>query len=224
MATSATDRITYERIEAMPVDPRASEYMVRMRDGVKLATDVYLPEPDCGPGPTILIRLPYDKNGDYTYIPDISAYFAAHGYRVAAQDVRGKFRSEGETILWVNEAYDGYDTLDWIVNQPWSDGVVGMWGDSYYGFTQLAAASTAHPALRAIAPRVTGTRLGDLPETQRIGRLRRRDDGRAHLPGHPLPVELHLRVEDGPSVVARLPTSSRSGSRRSASAHRPTTC
>ncbi|HTU29426.1 MAG TPA: CocE/NonD family hydrolase, partial [Solirubrobacteraceae bacterium] len=164
MGTSATDRIQYERIEAMPVDPRAHEYMVRMRDGVRLATDVYLPEPACGPGPTILIRLPYDKNGDYTYIPDIAAYFAAHGYRVAAQDVRGKFRSEGETILWVNEAYDGYDTLDWIVNQPWSDGVVGMWGDSYYGFTQLAAASTAHSALRAIAPRVTGTRLGDLPE------------------------------------------------------------
>lgn len=164
MATTTTDRIPYRRIEAMPVDPRAREHMVRMRDGVRLATDVYLPQKDCGPGPTILIRLPYDKNGDYTFIPDIAAYFAARGYRVAAQDVRGKFRSEGETILWVNEAYDGHDTLDWIVQQSWSDGVVGMWGDSYYGFTQLAAASTAHPALRAIAPRVTGTRLGDLPE------------------------------------------------------------
>jgi uncharacterized protein len=85
------------------------------------------------------------------------------GYRVVVQDVRGKFRSEGETLLFVNEANDGFDTIDWIAQQEWSDGVVGMWGDSYYGYTQLAAASTGHPALRAIAPRVTGTRLGALP-------------------------------------------------------------
>jgi predicted acyl esterase len=116
------------------------------------------------PGPTILIRLPYDKNGDYTYIPDIAAYMLARGYRVVAQDVRGKFRSEGETVMWKHEAHDGYDTIEWLIRQEWSDGVVGMWGDSYYGFTQLAAASTAHPALRAISPRVTGTRLGQLPE------------------------------------------------------------
>ena len=73
-----------------------------------------------------------------------AAYFTARGYRMVVQDVRGKFRSEGETLLFVNEAYDGHDTLDWIIAQPWSDGRVGMFGDSYYGFTQWAAASTSH--------------------------------------------------------------------------------
>jgi putative CocE/NonD family hydrolase len=72
------------------------------------------------------------------------------------QDVRGKFRSEGETMPFVHEADDGYDTIDWVIRQDWSNGRVGMFGDSYYGATQWAAASSGHPALRAIAPRVTG--------------------------------------------------------------------
>jgi len=146
-----------------PLSPDATQYMVRMRDGVRLATDVYLPDGDVAPGPTILTRLPYDKTGEYTFMPQVAAYFTARGYRMVVQDVRGKFRSEGETLLFVNEAYDGYDTIDWVVHQDWSDGIVGTWGDSYYGFTQWAAVSTAHPALRAMVPRVTGTRLGELP-------------------------------------------------------------
>jgi predicted acyl esterase len=154
--------IEVQRIGPGPLSPDATQYMVRMRDGVHLATDVYLP-PSPGPGPTVLTRLPYDKCGEYTFMPQIAAYFTARGYRMVVQDVRGKFRSEGETLLFVNEAYDGYDTLDWVINQPWSDGTVGMWGDSYYGYTQWAAASTGHPALRAMVPRVTGTRLGELP-------------------------------------------------------------
>ena len=113
------------------------------------------------PGDTVLIRLPYDKSGAYTFIPLIAEYFMARGYRVVAQDVRGKFRSEGEPLLFVNEAHDGYDTIEWVTRQRWSNGRVAMWGDSYYGFTQWAAASTSHPALRAIAPRVTGTQLGE---------------------------------------------------------------
>jgi predicted acyl esterase len=155
--------IEVQRIGPGPLSPAATQYMVRMRDGVRLATDVYLPAGDVTPGPTILTRLPYDKCGEYTFMPRIAAWFTARGYRMVVQDVRGKFRSEGETLLFVNEAYDGYDTLDWVINQPWSDGVVGMWGDSYYGYTQWAAASTGHRALKAMVPRVTGTRLGELP-------------------------------------------------------------
>jgi predicted acyl esterase len=155
--------IDYRRVTANEPDPRAREVMVRMRDGVRLATDVYLPGGSAQPGPTILTRVPYDKSGEYTFLYEVAAYFMEHGYRVVVQDVRGKFRSEGETLLFVNEAADGHDTLDWIVQQEWSDGTVGMWGDSYYGYTQLAAASTGHPALRALAPRVTGSRLGALP-------------------------------------------------------------
>ncbi|MBB2944328.1 hypothetical protein FB565_004057 [Actinoplanes lutulentus] len=155
--------ISVQRTGPGPISSSATQHMVRMRDGVRLATDVYLPSPDAGPGPTILTRLPYDKCGEYTYMPRIAEYFTARGYRMVVQDVRGKFRSEGETLLFVNEAYDGYDTLDWVINQDWSDGEVGMWGDSYYGYTQWAAASTGHTALKAMVPRVTGTRLGELP-------------------------------------------------------------
>ncbi|WP_062298721.1 CocE/NonD family hydrolase [Demequina maris] len=148
-----------------PVSPLAREHRVRMRDGVRLATDVYVPGGrDVAaevPGDTVLIRLPYDKSGRYTFIPLVAEYLMARGYRVVAQDVRGKFRSEGDALLFVNEADDGYDTLDWIVQQPWSNGRVAMWGDSYYGYTQWAAASAEHPALKAIAPRVTGTLLGE---------------------------------------------------------------
>ena len=153
---------SYTRIPAEPESDLARPARVRMRDGVLLAADVYLPA-DGGEsaGDTILIRLPYDKSGSYTYIPLIAEYLMAHGYRVVAQDVRGKFRSEGEALLFVNEVRDGEDTLDWIVQQPWSNGRVAMWGDSYYGYTQWAAAASGHPALKAIAPRVTGTRLGE---------------------------------------------------------------
>lgn len=148
-----------------PVSPAALERRVRMRDGVHLATDVYLPgapaDPERTPGDTILIRLPYDKSGEYTFIPLIAEYFTARGYRVVAQDVRGKFRSEGDALLFVNEVDDGYDTIEWITRQEWSNGRVAMWGDSYYGYTQWAAVASQHPALKAIAPRVTGTMLGE---------------------------------------------------------------
>lgn len=155
--------LTYNVVTAAPVPEHATSYQVAMRDGVRLATDFYRARTDSDTAPTILIRLPYDKCGSYTFIPDVADYMVARGYHVVAQDVRGKFRSEGESLEFVNEVNDGYDSIDWIIHQPWSDGTVAMWGDSYYGYTQLAAASSRHPALRAIAPRVTGTRLGELP-------------------------------------------------------------
>ncbi len=143
-------------------DPRATEHRVPMRDGTLLATDVYLPDPALGPVPAVLIRLPYDKTGRYTFVPQIGAHFAAHGFAAVAQDVRGKYRSGGAREPFVNEADDGSDTLDWIVAQPWSSGSVGTWGDSYYGFTQWALASRQHPAHRAMVPRVTGHRFFDM--------------------------------------------------------------
>jgi predicted acyl esterase len=152
--------VDFVRITPGPVSPLAAPVMVPMRDGVRLATDVYLPGGDTSSGDTILIRLPYDKCGTYTYIPLIAEYFMESGYRVVAQDVRGKFRSEGEAVLWVHEVDDGYDSIEWIVDQPWSNGCVAMWGDSYYGFTQWAAVASEHPALTAISARVTGTQLG----------------------------------------------------------------
>lgn len=145
-----------QRAEPAPVPDTATQVMVAMRDGVRLATDVYLPSDRTGRVPVALVRLPYDKNSRYVFMDRIAAYLTARGYAVVVQDVRGKFRSEGETMPFVHESDDGYDTIDWIVRQEWSAGRVGMFGDSYYGATQWAAASAGHPALRAIAPRVTG--------------------------------------------------------------------
>ena len=104
----------------------------------------------------MLVRLPYDKNGRYCWMPFIwprtSSRAATPSYR---RTCAGEFRSEGEPLAFVNEVPDGYDTIDWIARQPWSNGDVGMWGDSYYGFTQWAAVASGHPALKAIVPRVT---------------------------------------------------------------------
>ena len=140
---------------AVPAD--ATELRVPMRDGVELAADLY----PAGPGahPVVLIRLPYDKDGAYCFLPDIARHATRRGYTVVTQDVRGKFRSGGVTEFGVHEVDDGYYTVDWIARQPWCDGSVVAWGDSYYGMTQLAAAAGGHPALRAISPRLTGTRL-----------------------------------------------------------------
>jgi predicted acyl esterase len=147
------------RIEAAPVPDTATEHMVAMRDGTRLATDVYLPS---GGEPTeaVLVRLPYDKDSRYVFFDKVAARFTSAGYAVVVQDVRGKFRSEGETVGFLGEPADGFDTIDWVIRQPWSNGVVGMFGDSYYGFTQWAAVSAGHPALKAIVPRVTSADLG----------------------------------------------------------------
>jgi predicted acyl esterase len=140
-----------------PVDPDGRSQMVWMKDGVGLATDVYLPPGEEGPFPVVLTRLPYDKSGRLAYKPLVARYLTKRGFAVVAQDVRGKFRSQGECDPFVNEVRDGYDTLDWIVAQEWSSGKVGMIGGSYIGFTQWAAAASGHPALAAIVPKVTGS-------------------------------------------------------------------
>jgi uncharacterized protein len=146
-------------LDNAPPDPGAEQVMVRMRDGVHLATDIYVPR-GAARAPVVLVRLPYDKCGRYTFMPDIAPFFLDRGFAFVVQDVRGKFRSEGETVAFVREVEDGSDTLDWLASQAWCDGNVGMWGDSYYGFTQWAAVASEHPALKAIVPRVTSADLG----------------------------------------------------------------
>jgi putative CocE/NonD family hydrolase len=106
------------------------------------------------------VRLPYDKGGEFSFMPAVAPRFTDRGYAFVVQDVRGKVRSEGETFAFVHEVADGFDTLDWIVAQPWSDGAVGMFGDSYYGLTQWAALACGHRALRAMVPRMTTAEVG----------------------------------------------------------------
>lgn len=127
-----------------------------MRDGVRLYADVYLPEKE-GRYPTILTRLPYGKREYGSWSPVYGRFWARRGYAFVVQDVRGKFASEGEWEPFVNEVDDGYDTIEWIVAQPWSDGAVGVLGESYLGYTCWAAGLSNHPNLRCIAPGMTAT-------------------------------------------------------------------
>jgi uncharacterized protein len=135
--------------------------MVPMRDGVRLATDVYRPAHEDGrvvaePLPAVLIRLPYGKDEPYTSMPAHGRYWARKGYACVVQDVRGKFHSEGEWYPFVRETDDGYDTIDWVASRTWCDGQVGTTGESYYALTQWALASRFHPALRCMAPGCMG--------------------------------------------------------------------
>lgn len=122
-----------------------------MRDGTRLMADVYIPA-SLGPVPTIVIRQPYGRRTASMGFETTARFFAGKGYACLVQDVRGKFSSEGEFEPGANEVSDGYDTIDWVVDQDWCNGSVGMWGESYYGFTAYAAAISGHPALACIAP------------------------------------------------------------------------
>ena len=128
---------------------------VPMRDGVVLRADVYRPSGG-GRHPTLLQRIPYGKHSPRyrsMYLDPMRAL--DRGYAVVIQDVRGRHASDGEWYPYVNEPRDGYDTIDWVASQPWSDGNVGMFGISYHGATQWLAATEAHPALKAIVPGAT---------------------------------------------------------------------
>lgn len=121
---------------------------VAMRDGARLRTHLALPR-GTGPFPSILVRSPYPFPD-----PPTAGYefYAQRGYAVVAQYVRGRYGSEGRWLPYLDEGHDGYDAIEWIVQQPWSNGQVGMLGGSYVGWTQVAAALEGHPALKAIVP------------------------------------------------------------------------
>ena len=126
-----------------------SNVMLSMRDGVQLATDIYYPAADAriaeGAFPVILERTPYDKASPGTTAR--ANYLARRGYICALQDVRGRVRSEGEWYPFGREAHDGYDTVEWLGVQDWSNGKVGTMGDSYAGSDQAALATLNPPHL-----------------------------------------------------------------------------
>ncbi|WEK43964.1 MAG: CocE/NonD family hydrolase [Candidatus Sphingomonas colombiensis] len=127
---------------------------VPMRDGVKLAADVYRPDAP-GKFPVIVLRTPYNKAS-----PDEianSTWYAERGYVVVNEDVRGRFASGGDYYTYRHEARDGYDTDAWAATQPWSSGKLGTLGGSYLGYTGLTQAIGGHPALKAVATDVTTT-------------------------------------------------------------------
>ena len=132
------------------------DVMVPMRDGVRLATDVYRLD-SAEPGPVLVHRNPYDKSvaqhvGSQMLNPIVAA---EHGYTVVVQDCRGCFASEGVMDLYSQEFDDGYDCVEWAATQPWSNGRVGIYGSSYMGVTALLAAVAAPPHLKAAASYLT---------------------------------------------------------------------
>jgi len=144
---------------------RRTEVMVPMRDGVRLATDVYLPrDPVDGSPlplrtglPAIIVRQPYGKRAPFLWMPIQGRYWARRGYACVVQDVRGRWGSEGDYDPFVTEVDDGYDTMDWVAQQPWCNGSVGAMGESYFGYTTWAMAVAEHPALRCAVPGDTTT-------------------------------------------------------------------
>jgi uncharacterized protein len=135
------------------------DVMVPTRDGVLLATDIFRPD---GPGPfsVLLERTPYDKSAPSrsertaaAATPrsrdEVAAYFVAHGYAVAYQDCRGRYRSGGKFTKYLSEAEDGYDALVWLVRQPWCDGRIATFGLSYAAHTQAALGCLDPPGLAA---------------------------------------------------------------------------
>jgi len=123
-----------------------------MRDGVRLSANIFLP-PAGTRFPVILERTPYGKGADIT---PLYQAFVDRGYAVIAQDVRGRYASEGIFDPLQQEPHDGEDTIEWIVRQPWCDGGVGMIGGSYRGIVQWKAAVMGNPHLKAIFPVVSG--------------------------------------------------------------------
>jgi putative CocE/NonD family hydrolase len=127
---------------------------VTLRDGTTLRANVYRPD-GADPRPVLLTRLPYGKD-----LPLASAVLdpvqaARRGYIVVVQNVRGRFNSEGEWDPFIHEDADGYDTVEWAAALPGSNGRVGMYGLSYFGFTQWAAARERPPHLHALFPYVS---------------------------------------------------------------------
>jgi putative CocE/NonD family hydrolase len=134
--------------------------MIKMRDGVGLSTDIYRAVGAEDRLPTILIRTPYSKTGFNGRMEQLATMFASQGYVVAVQDKRGRFESEGVYVVQGGDPNDGYDTVDWLSKQPWSNGRVGTAGCSYMGDVQILAAQKPHPALRAMIPAAAGSSIG----------------------------------------------------------------
>ena len=125
---------------------------MKTRDGVTLRANIYRPAGE-GNFPVLLQRTPYDKNNT----ADFGRQAAGRGYMVVAQDVRGRYSSEGEWYTFKHETNDGYDTVEWAAGLPHSNGKVGMFGGSYVGATQMLAAIGHPPHLAGICPIVTAS-------------------------------------------------------------------
>lgn len=130
-----------------------------MRDGIKLSADIWLP-PAEGKYPAIFVRLPYLKTNPR--VPQMGKFFTSQGYAAIIQDVRGRGDSEGKEFdFYFPDGKDGYDSIEWIAEQPWCNGKVGMMGVSYLAAVQWLAAREKPPHLVCITPTAPSGRYFD---------------------------------------------------------------
>ena len=149
--------------------------MVPMRDGVRLATDIYRPKTD-KPVPIVFVRTPYNINawrgGEFKeerYLEAIKV--VKRGYAYVLQNERGKFFSEGKWEILGRPQTDGYDALTWLSKQSWTNGNIGLFGCSSSAEWQLAIAAKGHPALKAIVPMSYGAGVGRVGNWYEQGNL-----------------------------------------------------
>ena len=128
---------------------------ITMRDGARLDADIYRPDTEES-FPILLMRQPYGRRIASTVAYAHPEWYAARGYIVVIQDVRGRGSSSGYFDPFVNELNDGWDTLEWLSKLPKTTGEVGMYGFSYQGVSQFLALASGHEALKAIAPAMAG--------------------------------------------------------------------
>lgn len=160
-AQNAPQGITLEKLKDIAIIDQ--KVMVPMRDGIRLATDIYRPKGD-NPVPVILSRTPYNFNswGDGEPRGNYQAAYEAvsRGYAYVVQNERGRFFSEGEWEILGAPVTDGWDAFDWFVKQPWCNGSIGLIGCSSTAEWQMAVAALGHPALKAIVPQGYGAGVG----------------------------------------------------------------
>jgi putative CocE/NonD family hydrolase len=161
-STSDLDEDRRQKLEALADVERT--VMVPMRDGVRLATDIYRPKGRSGPLPTIFWRTPYNFHDPKGSRLLFALESIERGYAFVIQNERGKFHSEGEWEILGFPRTDGYDALTWISEQPWSNGRVGTIGCSSSAEWQMALAAENHPAHAAMVPMSAGAGIGRVGE------------------------------------------------------------
>src|SRR2546428_641711 len=128
-------------------------------DGVRLKSDVFLPK-GAARVPTILVRVPLDKTTTNTaFATTVGRLWAERGYAVVIQGTRGHYGSGGRAVPFLDERADGIEALRWIERQPWYDGRIGMWGGSYFGYTQWVVADQVEPGPAALFIQLCSTDL-----------------------------------------------------------------
>ena len=149
---------------AAPYDVMLHEenLMVPMRDGVRLATDIYRPSREGAlvtqPLPIVIHRTPYDKKRPSSVAS--AEYFASHGFVSVVQDARGRFASEGVFTKYIGEGEDGYDAVEYLATLPYGNGKVAMYGTSYAAHAQANAAKLRPPHLETIVVNMGGLSNG----------------------------------------------------------------